>query len=793
MEAADVNIVKGRKSSGASKERKVSLHDAAHDIISLSSRSQVTRESKKSKESVSTEEPLEECGDVLTNYCAQKWQRCITLKANILKIKNTNDDALTPYKMDPAEAVRHEISKFWGDKVNESSATSAIKACRILQIAVRHWADLAKLRKSDGNKYRLHNLVEKAEAVQNLLLRIFAVKEVLEREEINSNKNEIFSKFCMTLMKGMAVRMYSKKHGTAAHRTIKFDSDCKSIVYSASKWDRDRKFDIKKIYRVRRLLSNNIYSKATPRHKNWCFHIHILEGGLNEDTGECGKIIDIEALNQTDFKLLLHGFQRLSVLAASMSPFYVDKLGVPSRAVASIIRSVLDDDVIKFTEKEKNKFKVSRSEADFMRFRNAVSSLNKEYSIWDNHLKNEEISYRKALLSRKTPYNVTSEEDDEYYLSSTRRHELIASKAKNKLKQIKNYKKEISNWNINADDLQTDSSISDIPLSEGPDIFKDNQDNSSSSSDHFFQYKRSLDDLDDNSSLPTLSDLEDGIIPLNEQRKGTKTTSSLKSGANIDTKNLRFNISEKEKNLTVDNLLRVNYESQLQRFVEVPPAADGGQNFDANIGPTLFMKYSTKSNGQIWENNSSSHESNDSKGAPLTLAQDSCSNSYYTSSNSTDENNAKIAHKIRKALIEKSNKIKIEDKKLKEIEDKVDEDMAKNGTAHDEIKYVEKMNKKEYEKSHVMLGQKHYRKLDGSIDKLESDGLVVIPMREGKIHMDSVIPIDLDYFSHNQQENEIKTKVCYTTQGNRDSSSSGDDDSDFSYCEGSGDEDDDTV
>lgn len=168
-------------------------------------------------------------------------------------------------------------------------------------------------------------------------------------------------------------------------------SDCKAITYVTSKWSPRRTFEIKQIYKVAKHLSTNVYPKARPKHKNWCFHLHLLRARE-------GVFLDFEPLSHADARILLYGFTRLSKLSSSQSPFYIDKLGVPSRAVASIVRTSLKEDTPKaHSDLEMRKYKGCKSEADLMRFRAAIRGLSAEYAAWDKLKIEEEVIFRRKM------------------------------------------------------------------------------------------------------------------------------------------------------------------------------------------------------------------------------------------------------------------------------------------------------------------------------------------------------------------------------------------------------------
>ena len=86
-----------------------------------------------------------------------------------------------------------------------------------------------------------------------------------------------------------------------------------------------------------------------------------------------------------------------STMIQYRSPFYIDKNGIPSRAVSSIIRTSLEEGVNQaLTAAETTKFKGCTSEADLMRFRAAVKGLAREYNSWNMQRNKEERDWKVA-------------------------------------------------------------------------------------------------------------------------------------------------------------------------------------------------------------------------------------------------------------------------------------------------------------------------------------------------------------------------------------------------------------
>ena len=323
-----------------------------------------------------------------TGYSLNKWCLSGPLKSEIRKIKSEGKNA------SQALVTKHsDVHSFWDEDVVLSG--EELKAVRIIQWAMRYWLQLKNMRSS--YKFSGHCIAGKATIIQSALRKAFTVRELYSREDVNSANEELFSEFCSKLMAGIDVYMFSRKHGTVLKRKLKFTEDCKAIEYQTNKYASKSYMDLKAIYKVKKYMSNQVYAQGTPKHKNWCFHVHVLGGSAD------GKIIDMEAENHSDARILYFGFRRLSLLAASNAPFYMDKFGVPCRAVGSIVRWALKHSSKNgLSESEKEKYKGCKNEADLMRFRAAFRGLQQTYSAWDAAKLVEEAEFRRMLRSEES-------------------------------------------------------------------------------------------------------------------------------------------------------------------------------------------------------------------------------------------------------------------------------------------------------------------------------------------------------------------------------------------------------
>jgi len=170
---------------------------------------------------------------------------------------------------------------------------------------LQSWIELSAMRKNKA--FTGHSMESKTQTVQNCIRRYLASKKVTSRETVEKEHRILFTKFCSRTMKGITLKMFSRKHGTVVERLLAFDSDCKSIVYPTNSYGSFGEIPIKDIYHVQRGMSGELYPLATVGAKNNTFHLALLGG----------RYIDLEALSTADAKLFFFGFSRLRTLANS--------------------------------------------------------------------------------------------------------------------------------------------------------------------------------------------------------------------------------------------------------------------------------------------------------------------------------------------------------------------------------------------------------------------------------------------------------------------------------------------
>jgi hypothetical protein len=276
------------------------------------------------------------------------------------------------------------VEDYWDDKKTGKLSDPRLKmAVMIIEEVFGTWLELRRMRAD--RKFSGHSNASKVQVIQNFVRRMLAVAKIEELQEMRAKEASMFSKFCVMLSAGHNIRMYSRKHGTVTVRKLFLSDDCKRFQYETGKYNPIRTFDVKQIYTVNKGMSNQVYPKARTKHKGNCFHINLLGN----------KTLDFEALNSYDFSHIYMGFIHLRRLACThTSPFYIDKDGVPSRAVGSIIKSALPpypENRLGYTKAETKRKKTARSEADLIRFRLAATQgLKAEYEKW-SEVENEEL------------------------------------------------------------------------------------------------------------------------------------------------------------------------------------------------------------------------------------------------------------------------------------------------------------------------------------------------------------------------------------------------------------------
>ena len=340
-------------------------------------------------------------------YHVSKWIILNKMKREIERKKRENDDlrargiALTDKTEEEAG-----VEAYWATARPEyfKLTEEQIRALAIMQIYFKTMIQIARSRKTQkAGMGQTHKIV----LCQSAVRRFFARREAMALMLAKRSEEKHYTKFCKTMTgKGYTVYMFSKKYGTVSKRTLRFDDDCKNVCYKTADGllGSTREIDIKEIYQVNKGMSGFGYPKARPKRMGFTFHLAIL--------GD--KVCDFEAMSGQELKEMLSGFQKLRLLACSRSCFYIDKSGVPSRAVGSNVKYAIEDTGHKTGRRPK-----TVSEADLMRFRHACKLLQAEYDRWRRRLDEEKEKFddeeRQAKIAAEelAEYNATHEDEAE--------------------------------------------------------------------------------------------------------------------------------------------------------------------------------------------------------------------------------------------------------------------------------------------------------------------------------------------------------------------------------------------
>jgi hypothetical protein len=123
----------------------------------------------------------------------------------------------TGMPLDHGEAPSGASSKIQQKKKLDAVETQALL---ILQSQFRLWLTLASMRRQ--TQYNGFNMSSKIGSVQNAIRRFHAVREVRLAEANMLLSADLFTEFCTLMVAGVQILMYSKKHGSAVKRSIKF-------------------------------------------------------------------------------------------------------------------------------------------------------------------------------------------------------------------------------------------------------------------------------------------------------------------------------------------------------------------------------------------------------------------------------------------------------------------------------------------------------------------------------------------------------------------------------------------
>lgn len=376
-------------------------------------------------------------GELLTSYTSQKdssyiiarWLGRIELQKKFKEIErqygvlHQETSIFDIFSTENAE--RQEIARFWDE--DQAIPPKVLMSVLRIQATFRIWSSLKKLRNIKRIKHGSEDQVLQTQLVfRRWLTSHHIAKNIAHRE--NDLKN--FEKFCRKIKDGYEVIIYSRKRGQAWKRKMTFNSDFSAIIFSTSLMGK-KSLRTTSLYDVKKGPSGYFYPLARPTHKVWCFHLFVL-----------GKShLDMEACSAEDFKELHAGFKTLITLHMTRSPFYIDENGVPRRAGPSIIDYVL---------KNKN----CRSEADHMRYAEALRQLKSEYKTWNTTY----IDERKEWREKRKKEGVTDKSAAESSLikkkSSKRlvKEELEREKAMKEKKENEEDEEDDDDYSLDDDD-----------------------------------------------------------------------------------------------------------------------------------------------------------------------------------------------------------------------------------------------------------------------------------------------------------------------------------------------------
>jgi hypothetical protein len=272
------------------------------------------------------------------------------------------------------------IENYWDKSMTDTFGMGerAFRAALSIQVVIRGYLYLKRLREAwDVGTTGLDRTLLIQSAVTRWRFRMNTVE--LARKKISIEKK--FHLFCVRMYEeGFNLRMFSKKYGTAADRKVYFDDEMTEFVYDVGKFSTKR-IPLNEIYQVQKGLSGYPYD-VQPIRKAYCFHFVRLGG----------RRYDFECSSLDECNEFVSNFHRMILLVYTAAPFYVDKHGIPRRAGPSVIKYALQKSFVGP--------KGSRSEADLLRFRDAVSSLRTEYDDWQRHYE-QEREVRIACVGRR--------------------------------------------------------------------------------------------------------------------------------------------------------------------------------------------------------------------------------------------------------------------------------------------------------------------------------------------------------------------------------------------------------
>ena len=324
---------------------------------------------------------VQHCKAKLTeNYQVARWIKQGELKKKIKLIREIQDqkdanDKLKKQWFGKSDAIA--VENYWDEEasIKATMSSRAIRGLHVIQVVWRYWLELKRLRvarkvSSGGADLIIY--------VQNALRTWEARQKALALRGDRMEKIRQFKEFCVAMKEGVTLITFSRKYGGSGPRLVKFSDDYNELTYVCG-FMNTRKIELKTIYRVGEGVSGYKYPNAHPTRTAWCFHLELI--------GD--KYLDFECFSKQQAHLMVHGFRRLRHLFYTNAPFYFDALGIPRRAGPSIIEMGL-----------KGGGRVeSLSNADEMRYRQALRCLNEEYNNWFKEYDTEKTAWEESLNS----------------------------------------------------------------------------------------------------------------------------------------------------------------------------------------------------------------------------------------------------------------------------------------------------------------------------------------------------------------------------------------------------------
>jgi len=335
------------------------------------------------------------------NYIVSKWLTRIELqkkydeiraryqKQNEWDKKNNTIQNFFSQSVNTNNKEAKQVAVYWEsteDVISEREYMSILK----LQATFKMWLALKRLRKTKNINFGSEEpILLSQNAIRRYLTRLKVAHKIIEHRE----KFKRFSDICKKLKDGYDVIVYSLKFGNNRKALLKIDSKNTNLTYPTT-WNL-KTIPLRDIYQINKGLSNNYYPLARTEHKLFCLNFEMLGG----------RRLDIETNTVEDFKELYEGFTLLSKLLLTNHPFYIDSSGYARRAGPSIIKYATSEEEVPVG---------CKSEADRLRFEEALTKLNdlyndwsqiydKEYKDWKK-TKKEKRRKEKHLFSRKNTF-----------------------------------------------------------------------------------------------------------------------------------------------------------------------------------------------------------------------------------------------------------------------------------------------------------------------------------------------------------------------------------------------------